>query len=80
MDKNIILGTTVEEEMSKFEELERITKRLASKGDKVLEEVLKTLIEYETKLDEELEKTMFDYETKLDCEISDVNSELPTDT
>ena len=65
MDKNIILGTTVEEEMSKFEELERITKRLASKGDKVLEEVLKTLIEYET---------------KLDCEISDVNSELPTDT
>ncbi len=94
MDKKIVLGTTIEEELEIVDRIWYKMRHALLSGDLIQDEVLDCLIEYESKLDKELDAAAIDYETELDKELDsamidydvavddelgEVNSELPTD-
>lgn len=79
MDKNIILGTTIEKKMKEFDEVHNQLKEKVSKMDALAEVALKAAIEYEHALEQTLETVMIDYENTLQSVLEEVNSEYPTD-
>lgn len=79
MDKNIILGTTVEQELDRFDEVHKKLTNKIAKSEKIAEIVLNAAIEYELALEKELEEAMFDYEKTLEDVLNEVNAECPTE-
>ena len=94
MDKQIVLGTTLEEEIDAIDRICSKMKKVLRNGGSIEDEVLNCLIENEIKLDEELNETMIDYEIRvedeldaamvdydaaIDEELGEVCAEIPTD-